>query len=221
MTSAMPKPSAYYPIRALIGWSLVFAALWSATLPQAEPIALEALADQVRLRDILERFFNNPYQQALFVLLGGALTYLAWQLVALRLDILTLRRCRPPGKLMRLAGVMAGRGWRFWSQDFITAHGGTHPEQGAQYSRLPLHLLLWAFPMFGFLGTVYGLSGAVGQLSRIAATETGLTADRLQPVFAELDIAFDTTIQGIVSAVILAGLLLPLDIGWARLRQAG
>jgi len=114
---------------------------------------------------------------------------------------------------------MAGRDWRFWSQDFVTARGGTHPEYGALYSRLPLHLLLWAFPMFGFLGTVYGLSGAVGQLSRIAGAETGLAADKLQPVFAELDVAFDTTIQGIVSAVVLAGLLLPFDIGWARLRQ--
>ena len=216
----MPKPSAYHPMRALIGWSLVFAALWSATLPWLEPLALEAMASQVRLQDILERFFGNPYQQALFILLGGGLIYLSWQLVALRLDIVTLRRRHPAGKLARLVGVMAGRGWHFWSQDFVNARGGTHPEHGSQYSRLPLHLLLWAFPMFGFLGTVYGLSGAVGQLSRIAGAETGLAADRLQPVFAELDIAFDTTIQGIVSAVVLAGLLLPLDIGWARLRQA-
>jgi hypothetical protein len=122
--------------------------------------------------------------------------------------------------MVRLVGLMAGRGWNFWSQDFVTSRGGTHPEYGAQYSRLPLDLLLWAFPMFGFLGTVYGLSGAVGQLSRIAGAETGLAADQLQPVFAELDIAFDTTIQGIMSAIILAGLLLPLDVGWARLRQA-
>jgi len=216
----MPDRLAYHPIRALIGWSLVFSALWSVTLPRLKPLVLEALAGQVRLRDILDRFFENAYQQALLVLLGGALIYLAWQLVALRVDFSTLSRSRPPGNMVRLVGLMAGRGWNFWSQDFVTSRGGTQPEYGAQYSRLPLDLLLWAFPMFGFLGTVYGLSGAVGQLSRIAGAETGLAADQLQPVFAELDIAFDTTIQGIMSAIILAGLLLPLDVGWARLRQA-
>lgn len=81
----------------------------------------------------------------------------------------------------------------------------------------PLRLGLTAFPMLGFLGTVVGLSGAIESLPAAMGNP-----DALQPVLSELHIAFDTTLLGLIGALIcLAGSKM-VEQAWDRLaRTAG
>ena len=216
----MQAQSRYRPIRALVGWTLVFAGLWALLDGLAHGAVLSALSGFERSAAIADRFFSNAYQQSLFVLLGGAILFLGMQFLALIVDGRQLHRPHPVTRLEALVGILAGRGRAFWGLDFSLAGARAHLMRGESFVQIPLQVLLWSFPMFGFLGTVYGLSGAVGALSALNAAEGGLQADSLQPVFSELDIAFDTTIQGILSALVLAGLMVPHDIAWTRLRDS-
>ena len=61
----------------------------------------------------------------------------------------------------------------------------------------PLRLGFALFPMFGFLGTVIGLSGAIRDLP--AAISDGA---KLDPVLQNLFVAFDTTFLGLVGAIL-------------------
>lgn len=81
----------------------------------------------------------------------------------------------------------------------------------------PLRLGLTAFPMLGFLGTVVGLSGAIESLPGAIGNP-----DALQPVLSELHVAFDTTLLGLIGALICLIGAKAIDQAWDRLsRRAG
>ena len=81
----------------------------------------------------------------------------------------------------------------------------------------PLRLGLTGFPMLGFLGTVVGLSGAIEALPGAIGNP-----DALQPVLSELHVAFDTTLFGLIGALICLVGAKAIDQGWDRLsRRAG
>ena len=81
----------------------------------------------------------------------------------------------------------------------------------------PLRLGLTAFPMLGFLGTVVGLSGAIESLPGAIGNP-----DALQPVLSELHVAFDTTLLGLIGALICLIGAKAIDQAWERLsRRAG
>lgn len=63
--------------------------------------------------------------------------------------------------------------------------------------------IVWAIPIFGFIGTVVGLSGAIGKFGSVlnAESDVGALKDGLAPVTANLGIAFDTTFLALVLAV--------------------
>ena len=80
-----------------------------------------------------------------------------------------------------------------------------------------LRLGLTAYPMLGFLGTVVGLSGAIESLPNAIGNP-----DALRPVLTELHVAFDTTLIGLVGALICLVGARVLDGAWDRLsRHAG
>lgn len=72
--------------------------------------------------------------------------------------------------------------------------------------------IVWAIPIFGFIGTVVGLSGAIGKFGSVLNTESdvGSLKDGLVPVTANLGIAFDTTFLALVLAVAIQMLVMLL-----------
>jgi biopolymer transport protein ExbB/TolQ len=65
--------------------------------------------------------------------------------------------------------------------------------------------LIWAIPVMGFIGTVLGLSSAIGGFGAVLATTTDTSQLRsaLQNVTGGLSVAFETTLIGLVAAVIV------------------
>ncbi|MCA9264642.1 MAG: MotA/TolQ/ExbB proton channel family protein [Planctomycetales bacterium] len=71
-----------------------------------------------------------------------------------------------------------------------------------QYEKGALvRVIIWATPMLGFLGTVVGITLALGNLSPQALVETPETA--MESLLAGLSVAFDTTALGITLTIAL------------------
>jgi len=66
-----------------------------------------------------------------------------------------------------------------------------------------LKVFLWAIPILGFIGTVMGLSRAVGGLDMEAADPEMMKAS-LQSLTSNLGVAFDTTLLGLILSMIMS-----------------
>lgn len=66
-----------------------------------------------------------------------------------------------------------------------------------------LNGIVWAIPILGFIGTVIGLSGAIGKFGSVLGAESDLSSlrDGLAPVTGNLGIAFDTTFLALLLAL--------------------
>lgn len=69
--------------------------------------------------------------------------------------------------------------------------------------------IVWVVPILGFIGTVIGLSGAIGGFGAVLNTDTDVLSLResLVPVTSNLGIAFDTTFLALVLAMIIQMLM--------------
>lgn len=69
--------------------------------------------------------------------------------------------------------------------------------------------LIWAIPVLGFIGTVIGLSDAIGSFGSVLSESAEIDALKpaLQKVTAGLSTAFETTLQALVAALVLHMLL--------------
>lgn len=67
--------------------------------------------------------------------------------------------------------------------------------------------LIWAIPTLGFIGTVLGLSGAIGGFGAVlgAAEDLDALTESLRGVTSGLSTAFDTTLEALIAAVVLHG----------------
>lgn len=67
--------------------------------------------------------------------------------------------------------------------------------------------VIWAIPTLGFIGTVLGLSGAIGGFGEVlgAAEDIDALTESLRGVTSGLSTAFDTTLEALVAAVVLHG----------------
>lgn len=65
--------------------------------------------------------------------------------------------------------------------------------------------IIWVIPILGFIGTVVGLSGAIGGFGAVLNTDASVSSlrDGLAPVTSNLGIAFDTTFVALVLAMIV------------------
>jgi biopolymer transport protein ExbB/TolQ len=63
--------------------------------------------------------------------------------------------------------------------------------------------LIWAVPVLGFIGTVLGLSIAIGSFGEVLASGSDISTLRpaLENVTAGLGVAFETTLQGLLAAL--------------------
>jgi biopolymer transport protein ExbB/TolQ len=64
---------------------------------------------------------------------------------------------------------------------------------------------VWAIPVLGFIGTVLGLSDAIGQFSGVlgAADDVSQISAALKGVTSGLATAFDTTLVALVAALVV------------------
>lgn len=72
---------------------------------------------------------------------------------------------------------------------------------GGSYSLLKV--FLWAIPILGFIGTVLGLSAAIGSMDLSDAKDVDKIIGSISKVTGGLGTAFDTTLLGLVLAMIL------------------
>ena len=63
--------------------------------------------------------------------------------------------------------------------------------------------IVWVIPILGFIGTVVGLSGAIGGFGAVLSTDASISSlrDNLAPVTSSLGIAFDTTFVALLLAM--------------------
>jgi biopolymer transport protein ExbB/TolQ len=70
-------------------------------------------------------------------------------------------------------------------------------------SYIMLKAFLWAIPLLGFIGTVIGLSHAIGGMNFANVEDVGKIVDSINAVTSGLGTAFDATLLGLVLAVLL------------------
>lgn len=72
--------------------------------------------------------------------------------------------------------------------------------------------IVWIIPILGFIGTVMGLSGAIGGFGAVLGADATVDSlrDGLSPVTANLGIAFDTTFVALVFAAVIQSLVVLL-----------
>ena len=96
--------------------------------------------------------------------------------------------------------------------DEILQTQAEHDESSMETSYSLLQGFVWAIPVLGFIGTVQGLSSAIGGFGSVLTTTSELNQIKgaLQQVTGGLAVAFETTMQGLVAALFIQLLLTAL-----------
>jgi biopolymer transport protein ExbB/TolQ len=94
----------------------------------------------------------------------------------------------------------------------------------AQDSYSLVRIVIWATPMLGFLGTVVGITDALGDLGRELSTTSGADAGgslntAMQGLLAGLYVAFDTTAIALCFSIALMFVQFMLDRGESQLLE--
>jgi biopolymer transport protein ExbB/TolQ len=93
--------------------------------------------------------------------------------------------------------------------DDILRSQATHDESSMETSYALVRGFVWAVPVLGFIGTVLGLSQAIGGFGSVLQTATDMTkiTSALQVVTGGLATAFQTTLQALVAALFIQMIL--------------
>ncbi len=91
-----------------------------------------------------------------------------------------------------------------------------YDEASMESSYLVVSAFVWAIPVLGFIGTVLGLSTAIGEFGSVlqSASEMSIIKEKLQGVTSGLSTAFETTLQGLMAALVVQ-----LMIVWNKKRE--
>ena len=89
-------------------------------------------------------------------------------------------------------------------QDILRAQA-ERDEASVQTSFATVTGFVWSIPVLGFIGTVVGLSIAIGGFAEVlnAVSDTSQIVNALKGVTGGLGTAFDTTLEGLVAALII------------------
>ncbi|MFW6106529.1 MAG: MotA/TolQ/ExbB proton channel family protein [bacterium] len=92
---------------------------------------------------------------------------------------------------------------RIGDVDEVLSSQAEHDEGVVDSSYTLVRGLIWAIPVLGFIGTVWGLSIALGAFGGVLAEaqDIGQLRTALQGVTGGLSTAFDTTLEGLVAAL--------------------
>ncbi|WP_323768902.1 MotA/TolQ/ExbB proton channel family protein [Antarctobacter sp.] len=169
---------------------------------------------------LLTRILSDPIRLVFAAGCLATLIFIAVQLTSLAIDTRLVSRHEARAGLLtplaQLTRLFAARRLRVGHPDRRRLDAFELASEGDIIAD-PLRLGLTAFPMLGFLGTVVGLSGAIESLPGAIGNP-----DALQPVLSELHVAFDTTLLGLIGALICLIGAKAIDQAWDRLsRRAG
>ena len=81
----------------------------------------------------------------------------------------------------------------------------------------PMSYAVWVLPLLGFIGTVIGISDAIGGLGTVFAD--GDRQEALESVLGALRFAFDTTFAGLVLVIPVMALSTWIDLVGDRARD--
>jgi biopolymer transport protein ExbB/TolQ len=96
--------------------------------------------------------------------------------------------------------------------DEILRSQATQDESAVETSYALVQGFVWAIPVLGFIGTVLGLSEAIGQFSGVlgAGTDVEQITGALKGVTGGLATAFETTLEALVAALVIQLLITTL-----------
>lgn len=88
--------------------------------------------------------------------------------------------------------------------EILNSHS-QHDESSMETSYLLLQGLVWSIPVLGFIGTVQGLSSAVGGFGQVLTMTSDISQikEALRDVTGGLSVAFETTLQGLLAALVI------------------
>jgi biopolymer transport protein ExbB/TolQ len=89
--------------------------------------------------------------------------------------------------------------------DDILHSQASNDEAAMDTSYLLVASFVWAIPVLGFIGTVVGLSRAIGAFGDVvsSASDVSQITGALKPVVAGLSTAFETTLEALVGALVV------------------
>ncbi len=73
---------------------------------------------------------------------------------------------------------------------------------------LPIVYVTWVLPVSGFIGTVFGVSAAIAPLGSLISSSGGINEQAITDVLSGLNLAFDTTLFGLL--LVLPAMVLSL-----------
>lgn len=179
---------------ALVGSAMIAAAMAALLVP---PVGT-ALSDADRDAAVsLVRYVADPFSRAILCAGVAAGLYAVLQLWGIRIDRTGAGRI----------GLWAtGRDGSFILSDLgrilqsdRAAHVADVWEAERARRALPLSYAIWLLPLLGFIGTVIGISSAIGQLGQVFADTNREAA--LVEVLSALRFAFDTTFVGLALVI--------------------
>lgn len=108
------------------------------------------------------------------------------------------------GRILTALGNLKNLG-RVGDVDEILRAQSDHQESVTDTSYSVLQGFIWAIPVLGFIGTVIGLSAAIGDFGKVlgASSDMSQITDSLREVTAGLRTAFDTTLLALVMALVI------------------
>ena len=119
-------------------------------------------------------------------------------------------RCKPrPRPAVHHRGGDLGR---VGDVDEILRSQADNDEGSMETSYAILRGFVWAIPVLGFIGTVQGLAEAIGGFGAVLSQSDDLShvKDALKGVTGGLSVAFETTLQGLVAALVVQLLMTSL-----------
>ena len=186
MTQALRIPSANLITPLVL--SGLLAVGWVAAGGWAFPVT-----DEDTALGLAQRLFGNP-----FVVMIGVVG-----LWAVFFGLIQLWAFQAPntGLMAKLAGHN-GTPRQAISTDEPTLSAGLFTERWDHLAAIrmsPLSYAIWVLPLLGFIGTVIGISDAIGDLGNVFANSD--REEALSSVLAALRFAFDTTFAGLVLVI--------------------
>lgn len=160
---------------------------------------------------ILVRVALDPYTQCMIWIFLTLSLYSLFQAIGTGVDRARLLG----GKGSGLASFVAGR---FDAAPFDpTAPSLMHEvaEEQLSLNLAPVQFGIWIMPLLGFIGTVLGISSAIGGLEQMLPNGSGMQAeDSIRTVMSGLRFKFNTTFVGL-------SLVIPLMLFMVWLRALG
>ncbi len=112
---------------------------------------------------------------------------------------LFLARCRAVLRMMRNLG-------RVSDVDEVLSSRGDQDESSMDSGYTLLRGFVWAIPVLGFIGTVIGLTQAMGRFGdvmKVAGTDVAQITEKLRTVLEGLDTAFITTAEALIAVLVI------------------